>query len=84
MYNLVAVLCVATELPQYLESRKHFVSVSHCDSGILTVSCGVPQGSILGQQLLIIDTIKVTCLDDKKWIGSTPGMVFGYLVMLKN
>ena len=38
----------------YLENRKQFVSFNNCHSEILNVSCGVPQGSILGPKLFIM------------------------------
>ena len=49
------ILCNATGLhgvsqkwiQSYLENTKQFVSFNNCHSKILTVSCGVPQGSIL-------------------------------------
>ena len=31
----------------YLENRSQFVEYKNCDSKVLRVSCGVPQGSIL-------------------------------------
>ena len=48
-------MCVAQEwIQSYLENRKHFVSFNNCHSEILNVSCGVPQGSILGPKLFIM------------------------------
>ena len=38
----------------YLENRKQFISFNNCHSEILNVSCGVPQGSILGPKLFIM------------------------------
>ena len=37
-----------------LENRQQFVNFNNCDSEILNVSCGVPQGSILGPKLFIM------------------------------
>ena len=39
-------------IKSYLENRKQFVSFNKCHSEILNVSCGVPQGSILGPKKL--------------------------------
>ena len=41
-------------IQSYLENRKQFVSFNNCLSEILNVSCGVPQGSILGPKLFIM------------------------------
>ena len=41
-------------IQSYLENRKQFISFNNCHSEILTVSCGVPQGSILGPKLFIM------------------------------
>ena len=42
------------DLELFIENRKQFVSFNNCHSEILNVSCGVPQGSILGSKLFII------------------------------
>ena len=41
-------------IQSYLENRNQFVSFNNCHSEILNVSCGVPQGSILGSKLFIM------------------------------
>ena len=41
-------------LNSYLKGRKHFVQIDECASIILYVTCGVPQGSILGPKLFIL------------------------------
>ena len=48
-------LCgVAQEwIQSYLENRKQFVRFNNCYSETLNISCGVPQGSILGPKLFI-------------------------------
>ena len=38
----------------YLENRSQFVQYKNCDSEVLMVWCGVPQGSILGPKLFIM------------------------------
>ena len=38
----------------YLNSRKQYISIDSSVSNVLNVSCGVPQGSVLGPQLLIM------------------------------
>ena len=32
----------------YLSDRYQYVSINGCDSNLLNVSCGIPQGSVLG------------------------------------
>ena len=38
----------------YLQNRKQYVKLDHCESDYMDVVCGVPQGSILGPKLFII------------------------------
>ena len=48
-------------IQSYLENTKQFVSFNNCHSEILNISCGVPQGSILGPKLFIMyDICKVS------------------------
>ena len=41
-------------LSSYLENRKQYVCFNGSDSGFLSISCGVPQGSIRGPSLLLL------------------------------
>ena len=41
-------------IKSYLDNRKQFVCVKDCNSELLNISCGVPQGSILGPKLFIL------------------------------
>ena len=41
-------------LKSYLKDRKQFVQIDECASTLLNVTCGVPQGSILGPKLFIL------------------------------
>ena len=38
----------------YLENRSEFVHCENCDSEVLKICCGVPQGSVLGPKLFIL------------------------------
>ena len=41
-------------LKSYLKDRKQLVQIDECASTLLNVTCGVPQGSILGPKLFIL------------------------------
>ena len=47
-------------LASYLSNRKQYVSIDECNSDLLNVLCGVPQGSILGPKLFILYVNYVT------------------------
>ena len=38
----------------YLSGRKQYVSINGCDSNVMEITCGVPQGSVLGPLLFLI------------------------------
>ena len=41
-------------IKSYLRNRKQFVSINNHESQLMNISCGVPQGSILGPKLFIL------------------------------
>ena len=41
-------------LESYLSDRKQFVQIDKCKSATRSISCGVPQGSVLGPLLFSI------------------------------
>ena len=41
-------------LKNYLKDRKQLVQIDDCASTLLSVTCGVPQGSMLGPKLFIL------------------------------
>ena len=49
-------------LSSYLENRKQYVCFNGTDSGFLPITCGVPQGSILGPTLFLLYVNDLQCV----------------------
>ena len=49
-------------LKSYLKDRKQFVQIDECASALLSVTCGIPRGSILGPKLFIL-YINIQCFN---------------------
>ena len=58
------VICGVAEkwIESYLSDRKQFVKICDSSSNALGVSCGVPQGSVLGPRFLILYINDMQCI----------------------
>ena len=62
----------------YMSERKQFVSYNGTSSSMKTVSCGVPQGSILGPILflLYINDLSIVCKDTEPFLFADDSNLF--------
>ena len=60
---------VLSALTQFLSNRSQYVVVDGCHSKLVNVVSGVPQGSVLGPQLLILYTAELFSIVENKLYG---------------
>ena len=58
-------------LTQFLSNRSQYVVVDGCRSKLVNVVSGVPQGSVLGQQLSLLYTAELFSIVENKLYGNT-------------
>ena len=60
---------VLSVLTQFLSNRSEYVLVDGCRSKLVNVVSGVPQGSLLGQQLFLLYTAELFSIVENKLCG---------------
>ena len=56
-------------LTQFLSNRSQYVLVDGCSSKLVNVVSGVPQGSVLGPLLFLLNTSELISIVEDKLIG---------------
>ena len=62
--SLAYMILHSTVSPSYSTNRIQTVTVNNCSSAQVTVSCGVPQGSVLGPVLFVLYTAPLSAVMD--------------------
>ena len=62
--SLAYMILHSTVSPSYSTNRIQTVTVNNCSSAQVTVSCGVPQGSVLGPVLFVLYTAPLSDVMD--------------------